>query len=219
MKLRLKSIVLPLADFALEVDVELSRQVTAIFGPSGAGKTSLLDLIAGLRRATSALIQLGETILTDTAGKVDLPPRCRHIGYVPQDLALFPHLSVRRNLLYGHKPEAETNSLFRFEHVVRVLEINSLLDRGVGNLSGGERQRVALARALLCSPRLLLLDEPLSNLDARLKNQILPFLQRIRSEFPIPILYVTHNADEVSVLSDEVVRLEAGRIVERESSG
>lgn len=217
MKLRLKNIVLLLADFSLQVDVELNSRVTAIFGPSGAGKTSLLDLIAGLRRGKSAFIQLDNLILTDTAAGLEVPVRRRQIGYVPQDLALFPHLSVRRNLLYGHKPEAETSPLFRFEHVARVLEIESLLDRGVVNLSGGEKQRVALARALLSSPRLLLLDEPLTNLDAKLKNQILPFLERIRAEFPIPILYVTHSIREVCALCEEVVFLHEGCVIEQGS--
>jgi molybdate transport system ATP-binding protein len=218
MKLRLQNISLPLADFALEVNVELACQVTAIFGPSGAGKTSLLDLIAGLRQAKSALIQLDDLTLTDTVRGLELPARRRQIGYVAQDLALFPHLSVRRNLLYGHKPEAEASPLFRFEHVVGVLEIAPLLERGVAKLSGGEKQRVALARALLSSPRLLLLDEPLSNLDAKLKNQILPFLQRVRGEFPIPILYVTHHAEEVAAWCDEVVMLDAGRVIQSGTS-
>lgn len=215
MKLRLENISLPLSDFILEVDVTLERQVTGIFGPSGAGKTSLLDLIAGLRRAKSALIELDDTPLTDSARNLNLPTRHRQIGYVPQDLALFPHLSVRRNLLYGHKPEAGASPLFRFEHVARILEIEPLLDRGVVNLSGGERQRVALARALLSSPRLLLLDEPLSSLDARLKGQILPFLQRTRDEFPVPMLYVTHVASEICALCDEVIILEQGRVTEQ----
>jgi len=217
MNLRLKNILLPLAGFDLEVDVELQSRVTALFGPSGAGKTSLLDLIAGLRRAKSAFIQLDEIVLTDTDARVNVPARRRRIGYVPQDMALFPHLSVRGNLLYGHKPEAELSPLFRFAHVIQALEIESLLERGVANLSGGEKQRVTLARALLSSPRLLLLDEPLSSLDAKLKNQILPFLSRVRDEFPIPILYVTHSADEVSAFCEEVVILERGRLVRRGS--
>ena len=213
MNLRLKNIALPLAHFTLELDIELTCRVTAIFGPSGAGKTSLLDLIAGLRRPKSALIQLGETVLTDTAAGTHLPPRLRQISYVPQELALFPHLSVRGNLLYGHRAGSETDPLFRFDHVASVLEIEPLLSRGIENLSGGEKQRVALARALLSSPRLLLLDEPLSSLDARLKSQILPFLQRLREEFPIPMLYVTHDAGEVSALCDEIVVLDQGRLV------
>jgi molybdate transport system ATP-binding protein len=211
MKLRLERIVLPLANFVLELDLELDSRVTAIFGPSGAGKTSLLDLIAGLRHATSARIQLDDLILTDTAAGVELPPRRRRIGYVPQDLALFPHLSVRGNLLFGYKPNEQSNPVFQFRHVLEVLEIEPLLDRGVLKLSGGEKQRVTLARALLSSPRLLLLDEPLSNLDGKLKAQILPFLKRVRDEFPVPMLYVTHNSEEVISLCEEVIVLEQGR--------
>ena len=215
MILRLKNISLPLASFALELDIELTRQVTAIFGPSGAGKTSLLDLIAGLRQPESALIQLGETVLTDTAKRLKLPARLRRISYVPQDLALFPHLSVRHNVLYGHQPKTVSSPPFTLEHVTRVLEIEPLLHRGIGDLSGGEKQRVALARALLASPRLILLDEPLASLDGRLKGQILPFLQRLREEFPISMLYVTHNANEVAALCDEVVMIEEGRVIKR----
>lgn len=219
MSLHLQKIVLPLADFALELDLELSSRVTALVGPSGAGKTSLLDLIAGLRRANSAVIRLGETTLTDTRCRLEIPTRLRRIGYVPQDLALFPHLSVRNNLRYGQQSGVnDTAGLFSFDHVVATLELSPLLERGIGKLSGGEKQRITLGRALLASPRLLLLDEPLSSLDARLKNQILPFLQRVRDEFPIPILYVTHNSNEVAALCDETVVLERGRVVERQQT-
>src|SRR5882757_4521277 len=142
MNLLLKKIILPLTDFPLEVDVEIQHQVTAIFGPSGAGKTSLLDLIAGLRRPKSAFIQLGDRVLTGTASRANVPTRHRQIGYVPQDLALFPHLSVQQNLLYGCKGNGTPASLFSYEHVTQVLEIGPLVDRRVTNLSGGEKQRV-----------------------------------------------------------------------------
>jgi len=219
MNLLLKKISLPLADFAIEVDVEIQSQVTAIFGPSGAGKTSLLDLIAGLRRPRSAFIQLGERILTDTAAGVEVPTRHRQIGYVPQDLALFPHLSVRQNLIYGYKTPADSSPLFGYEHVAQVLEIEALAQRGVQNLSGGEKQRVALARALLASPRLLLLDEPLASLDSGLKSKIIPYLARIRDEFRLPMLYVTHDWNEVQALCHEVLILEQGRFVRRSGPG
>jgi molybdate transport system ATP-binding protein len=211
MNLSLKKISLPLAHFTLEVDVEIRSRVTAIFGPSGAGKTSLLDLIAGLRRAKSAFIQLDDVVLTDTAKKLFVPTHQRGIGYVPQDLALFPHLSVRQNLLYGCKAGGKADPLFSFNHVIEVLEIQSLIARGVTELSGGEKQRVALARALLASPRLLLLDEPLASLDSKLKARIIPYLVRVRDEFQTPILYVTHELDEVRALCDEVIMLERGR--------
>ncbi len=215
MSLLLKNISLPLAEFTVEVDLDLQSQVTAIFGPSGAGKTSLLDLIAGLRRPASAWIQLNGRVLTDTSKRLSVPPRLRGIGYVPQDLALFPHLSVGQNLRYGHKPESEANHLFSFEHVTELLGILSLTQRNVTDLSGGEKQRVALARALLASPRLLLLDEPLASLDTNLKAKIIPYLRRVRDEFRLPILYITHDQEEVMAFCDEVLVMRRGRIVAR----
>lgn len=217
MNLALKNVFLPLADFPLELDVEIQNQVTAIFGPSGAGKTSLLDLIAGLRHPKSAFIRLGERVLTDTAARTSVPTRHRHIGYVPQDLALFPHLSVEQNLLYGSRNNGAANSLFSYEHVTGVLEISPLVTRGITNLSGGEKQRVALARALLTSPQILLLDEPLASLDSVLKSKIIPYLARIRDEFRVPMLYVTHDWQEVQALCAEALIMERGKIARRES--
>ena len=217
MKLLLKKISLPLAEFSLNLDLEIQNQVTAVFGPSGAGKTSLLDLIVGLRHPKSAFIQLGQRVLTDTAGRVRVPTRHRQIGYVPQDLALFPHLSVQQNLLYGRKRNATSGSPFSYEHVTQLLEIQPLTNRRVTNLSGGEKQRVALARALLASPQLLLLDEPLASLDTVLKSKIIPYLARIRDEFHIPMLFVTHDWDEVRALCAEALILERGEIVRRET--
>ena len=214
MSLLLKNIVLPLAHFTLAVDVEVRSRVTAIFGPSGAGKTSLLDLVAGLRRAPSAFIQLDDRVLTDTATGRLVPTCARGIGYVPQDLALFPHLSVRQNLLYGCKSGAAINPLFAFDHVISVLEIAPLITRSVTALSGGEKQRVALARALLASPQLLLLDEPLASLDEPLKAKIIPYLARIRDEFRIPMLCVTHDRLEALTLADEVVVIAGGKVMQ-----
>jgi molybdate transport system ATP-binding protein len=215
MRLLLQRIRLPLAEFVLEVDLELQNQVTAIFGPSGAGKTSLLDLIAGLRKPASALVQLDDRVLTDTVRRAALAPCRREIGYVPQDLALFPHLSVRKNLLYGRKRGAGGGSLFSFERVAGVLEIEPLAGRGVTALSGGEKQRVALARALLSHPKLLLLDEPLASLDDALKAKIIPYLLRVREEFRVPMLYVSHDRREVEMLCDEVLELARGKIIRR----
>lgn len=215
LSLRLKNISLPLEPFTLRVDVELNGGAVAIFGPSGTGKTSLLDLVAGLRHPETALIELDERVLADTEAKVSVPARSRGIGYVPQDLALFPHMNVRQNLLYGHKHDAATNSLFSMKHVIEVLEIESLVERSVRDLSGGEKQRVALARALLTAPRLLSLDEPLASLDEGLKAKILPYLVRVRDEFKAPMLYVTHNRQEVSALCDEVLVMNAGQITNR----
>lgn len=216
MNLLLKNIFLPLADFPLEIDVEIRHQVTAIFGPSGSGKTSLLDLIAGLRHPKSAFIQLGARVLTDTTARIHVPTRHRQIGYVPQDLALFPHLSVQQNLLYGCKENGSLDPLFRYKHVAEVLEIQSLADRRILHLSGGEKQRVALARALLASPQILLLDEPLASLDTVLKSKIIPYLARIRDEFHLPMLYVTHDWNEAQTLCSEALILERGKIVKRE---
>lgn len=216
MSLRLEKIRLPLAGFALEIDATLNHPITGIFGPSGAGKTSLLDLIAGLRRPLGGLVQLDDVLLCDASLKRHLPPRLRRVGYVPQDLALFPHLSVRANLLYGHCANA-AGSLFTLEHVTGVLEIAPLLARDVTTLSGGEQQRVAFARAVLSAPRLLLLDEPMSSLDARLKMRLIPYLQRIRDEFCIPLIYVTHDPRELGALCDEVLILECGRLTQRGS--
>lgn len=215
MSLLLKNVSLALAEFTLEVSAELHQQVTAIFGPSGAGKTSLLDLIAGWRRPQSAFIQLGDRMLTDTSAGIELAVRRRQIGYVPQDLVLFPHLSVRENLLYGYKPETSAGAVFGYEHVVQVLEIESLEERRIQRLSGGEQQRVALARALLTSPQLLLLDEPLASLDRGLKSKIIPYLTRVREEFRLPMIYVTHDWDEVQALCQEVLILEKGRFTRR----
>lgn len=214
MSLLLKNISLPLATFSLNVNVELRGRVTTLFGPSGAGKTSLLDMIAGLRTARSAFIQLGDRVLTDTTKNFAVPTHQRGVGYVPQDLALFSHLSVRQNLLYGRKAGAPSDARFHFEHVVEVLEIPALVSRRVTDLSGGEKQRVALARALLASPQLLLLDEPLASLDAPLKAKILPYFARIRDEFRVPMLCVTHDRLEALALADEIVVLVGGKVLQ-----
>jgi molybdate transport system ATP-binding protein len=217
MSLRLERIRLPLSDFALELSAELTAAATGVFGPSGAGKTSLLDLIAGLRRAPSAYLALDGRVLANTAKGIELPPRQRRIGYIPQDGALFPHLPVRGNLLYGHRRAAAAEGApgFSFEHVAKVLELEPLLDRRIAGLSGGERQRVALGRALLSAPRLLLLDEPLSGLDAPLRERILPYLRRVRDEFAVPMVYVSHQAEEIVALCDEVLVLERGKVIAR----
>jgi molybdate transport system ATP-binding protein len=215
MSLHLDHIRLPLAGFALEIDATLDQPITGIFGPSGAGKTTLLDLIAGLRRPLAGKVQLGDALLCDAGARMHLPPRLRRVGYVPQDLALFPHLSVRANLLYGHRPNAATEALFSLDHVTEVMKIEPLLARHVATLSGGEKQRVAFARAILSAPRLLLLDEPMSSLDARLKTRLIPYLRRIRDEFQIPLIYVTHDAGEIKALCDEVLILESGRLIHR----
>ncbi|MDQ6622794.1 MAG: ATP-binding cassette domain-containing protein [Verrucomicrobiota bacterium] len=213
MSLHLHQVRLPLASFTLEIEATFARPIAGLFGSSGAGKTSLLELIAGLRRPKSGRVQLDERVLTDTETRAHLSPRLRRIGYVPQDLALFPHLDVRANLVYGYTPPNESNALFSLAHVVEVMEIAPLLSRDPTTLSGGEQQRVAFARAILSAPRLLLLDEPMSSLDARLKQRLVPFLLRIRDEFHIPLIYVTHDRSELASLCDEVFVLERGRVI------
>ena len=210
--LQLRDIRLPLAEFPLCVDAEFAGPSIGIFGASGAGKTSLLDLVAGLRRAPSARIVVAGQTLVDTSAGIWLPPERRHVGYVPQDGALFPHLDVRQNLLFGARTMANSaQPPEQWEHVLQVLEIGSLIGRRIDQLSGGEQQRVALGRALLCDPRILLLDEPLAGLDARLKDRVLPYLQLVRIEFRLPMLYVSHAPREVMTLCDEVLVLDAGR--------
>jgi molybdate transport system ATP-binding protein len=218
MKLSLRGIHLPLARWALEMDVELEGQMIAIFGPSGAGKTSTLDLIAGLRRPRTARITLDATVLEDTAQGRRLAPQERGIGYVPQDGALFPHLSVKGNLNYGSR-RANGSALFSMEHVVEVLEISHLLEGGLSMLSGGEKQRIALARALLSQPRLLLLDEPLASLDDKLKARGLDLLRRIHAEFAIPMLYVSHSREEIAAICDQVICMAEGRVTQQGAPG
>jgi molybdate transport system ATP-binding protein len=216
----LTDVVLPLAHFTLEVSLEARSKATALVGPSGAGKTSLLECIAGLRTPTRGTITLHDRVVFDATTNV--PPRSRRVGYVPQDDALFPHMSVRKNVLYGWSVgrsagwpvEGEaTDQPHTFDHVIEVLDLGHVLDRGVGRLSGGERKRVALARALLSGPEVLLLDEPLSGVDAELRTRVLEYLVRVRDTFPIPMLYVTHQREEATAIGEEIAVLDRGRIV------
>ena len=212
MKLVLRGLQVALQPFVLEVEAELTQEVTGLFGPSGAGKTTLLEVLAGLRRAERVYLELDGRVLADTAAGIFVPARDRRIGYVPQDGALFPHLPVRGNLLYGRRKGGAEDSRLTLEHVVEVLELGALLERRIAGLSGGEKQRVALARALLSAPRLLLLDEPLASLDEDLKGRILTYLQRVRRELGVPMLYVAHDPEEVLALCDEVLLLARGRL-------
>jgi molybdate transport system ATP-binding protein len=215
MSVELRGVRLPLAHFVLEADTMLEGRVTAIFGASGAGKTALLEVIAGLRRPAAGAVRVDGVALTDVATRLFTAPERRGLGYVPQEGALFPHLSVRHNLLYGYGRNRPHRAELTFAHVTEVLEISALAHRSIDTLSGGEKQRVALGRALLSAPRLLLLDEPLAGLDAPLRERLLPYLARVRDEFAIPMLYVTHSPDEVVALCDDVVVLAGGRIVSR----
>jgi molybdate transport system ATP-binding protein len=206
--LRLTNILLPLATFDLAVDLELPKRVTAITGPSGAGKTSLLEVIAGLRKVKSGRVELDGLDLTNVR------PEKKAVGYVPQDLALFPHLSVQQNIYYGGVGGPKISA----DHVIQTLQIQPLLMRRVTEISGGEQQRVALARALLANPQLLLLDEPLGSLDPELKAKVLPYLCRVRDEFAIPMLYVTHDASEAAMIAQETIALERGKIAARKTN-
>ena len=212
MKFSCQKLQLRQGPFLLDIDLEVSGQVIGIFGGSGAGKTSLLEVVAGLRKPASGFIALDDLILMDRGAGIFLAPERRGVGYVPQDLALFPHLSVRENLAYGHKSAALSSGI-NLAHVTEVLEIEALLDRSISALSGGQKQRVAFARALLASPRLLLMDEPLASLDQELKWKIIPYLKRIRDEFKIPMLYVSHSPDEVIELCDQVIVMREGKCV------
>jgi len=195
--------------FVLELHEQLNGGITALFGPSGSGKTTTLDAIAGLRGPRVGRIAVGDHVLFDRSHGVDLPPHGRHVGYVPQDTALFPHMNVRRNVLYGRRAGQKLS----LDVVVRMLEVGQLLDRRVPDLSGGERQRVALARALMSAPDLLLLDEPLAAVDVERRRRILPYLLRVRDDLGVPVIYVSHDRAEVDQLADRVVVLDDGRVV------
>jgi len=196
--------------FCLKAKVDLDARIAALFGPSGAGKTTTLDAIAGLRTPARGTIAIGGRVLFASARGINVPAHHRHVGYVPQDVALFPHMNVRRNLLYGRHPGVSPE----LDRVVGMLEIDRLLDRRVTDLSGGEKQRVALGRALMSGPSLLLLDEPLAAVDVPLRRRIRPYLQRVRDDLQIPIVYVSHDREEIEALADVVVRLDAGRVVD-----
>jgi molybdate transport system ATP-binding protein len=195
--------------FTLEAAVDIDAPAAALFGPSGAGKTTILDAIAGLRVPQRGSIAVDGRVLFSAADRINVPPYHRRIGYVPQDVALFPHMNVRRNLLYGRHPGVSPD----LARVVSILEIDRLVDRRVTDLSGGERQRVALGRALMSGPSLLLLDEPLAAVDVPLRRRILPYLQRVRDELRVPIVYVSHDREEIAQLTDVVIHIENGRIV------
>jgi molybdate transport system ATP-binding protein len=197
---------------ALGVQFQIAGGVTALFGPSGAGKTSLVNMIAGLLKPDRGAIVLDDTILFDAAKTINVPPHRRRIGYVFQEGRLFPHLSVRQNLDYGRRMSGRSRDPSEFERIAALLGIAHLLQRRPRMLSGGERQRVAIGRALLMQPRLLLLDEPLASLDAGHKGEILPYLMRLRDEAAIPMVYVSHIADELRQIATAVVRLEEGRV-------
>ena len=201
-----------LGDFAVMAKFASETGATALFGPSGAGKTTVVNMIAGLLRPDRGRIVLDGEVLFDDTARIDLVVWRRRIGYVFQEGRLFPHLSVQHNLDYGRWMGAHAADPTAFAHVVELLDIGHLLDRRPGKLSGGERQRVAVGRALLMRPLLLLLDEPLASLDEARKADILPYLERLRDEAKVPIIYVSHDASEVKRIASRIVRLDGGKV-------
>ena len=202
------------ANFTLQADLELpGRGVTALFGPSGSGKTTLLRCIAGLEHAPGGYLVVNGEVWQDEGRHLFKPPYQRQLGYVFQEASLFPHLDVRRNLEFGMKRVPSAERRVALEQAIELLGIGHLLERKPTALSGGEVQRVGIARALATSPRLLLMDEPLAALDLKLKQEILPYLERLHSELDIPVLYVTHSPDEVAQLADHLVLLEQGSVL------
>lgn len=201
------------AGFALNVQATLpERGITAIFGRSGSGKTTLINAFAGALKPQRGRIAVGDSVFVDTERGVFLPPHQRRIGYVFQEARLFPHMSVRSNLLYGsHRAKVEHR--IAFDDVVALLGIEPLLDRRPQRLSGGEKQRVAIGRALLSQPQLMLMDEPLASLDAARKAELLPYIEQLRGHYQMPILYVSHSLDEVIQLADHLLLIDNGNTV------
>lgn len=193
----------------LKVDVELPNSgVTVFFGPSGSGKTSVINLLSGMMRPDKGFIRIHDRVLFDSEKRISVPPYERRMGYIFQESRLFPHLTVTSNLRYGYREGGQ----IVFDEVVELLGVGHLLKRRPHHLSGGEKQRVAIGRALLTNPDLLLMDEPLSALDELRKEEIIPFIKRIRDEFYTPIVYVTHSTHEVERLANNVVVMKNGAV-------
>lgn len=200
--------------FKLDVDLSLpGRGVTALFGPSGSGKTTCLRAMTGLERFPGSYLEVNGEVWQDDERNIFLPTFKRPLGYVFQEASLFPHLSVQRNLEYGMRRVPSAMHQVSLDQAVALLDIGHLLQRNPDKLSGGERQRVAIARALATSPRILLMDEPLAALDSKRKEEIMPYLEKLHDELDIPVIYVSHSADEVARLADHLVLLESGKVV------
>jgi molybdate transport system ATP-binding protein len=214
MRLALQGVQLKAGAFSLQIDAEFGGRVTGLFGVSGSGKSTLVEIIAGLRRPDAGIVKLGDEVLTDVVRGVHQLPEQRGVGFVPQDGVLFPHLSVEGNLRFAERRAGAVDKVFSRKNVCALLGIEALLARRPATLSGGERQRVAIARALVSAPKLLLLDEPLAALDAARKAAILPYLQRVRDEFGVPVLYVSHVPQEMLALCDDMAVLADGRLLQ-----
>jgi molybdate transport system ATP-binding protein len=204
--------------FCLEMNFHVQGDRVGIFGPSGSGKSSLVGLISGLRKPGKGSIILDGRALFDSGQGIDIPVEHRRIGMVFQRPHLFPHLDVKGNLLYGFKRCSHENRRITPEGVVDVLQLGPLLERTINNLSGGEQQRVAIGRAVLSNPRLLIMDEPLSALDDRLKFQIIPFLKGVCETFKIPFIFISHSLLEMRVMADQVLVVAEGRVIEQSTS-
>jgi molybdate transport system ATP-binding protein len=199
--------------FVLQARLTATGPTLALCGPSGSGKTTLLNIVAGLVRPAEGRVSVNDAVLLDTQAGVDLPSHRRAVGYVFQELRLFPHLNVHRNLLYGRRFAAKPG-VVGFDHVVDLLGLGDLLSRWPGRLSGGEKQRVAIGRALLANPRLLLLDEPLAALDEVRRGEILAYIEKLRDAFAIPMIFVSHRPSEVERLASDIAMIERGRLIE-----
>ena len=201
-----------LGEFSIDAQFAAEGGVTALFGTSGSGKTSIVNMIAGLLKPETGRIALDGDVLFDSETGTDMPPHRRNIGYIFQEARLFPHMNVRSNLEYGRRMRGLSKDPLASQRIVDLLGIGHLLSRRVGALSGGERQRIAIGRALLMQPRLLLLDEPVASLDADRKAEIFPYLERLRDEAHVPMIYVSHNASEIASIATKVVQIDAGRV-------
>jgi molybdate transport system ATP-binding protein len=199
-------------EFQFEVNLQLGAGLTALVGPSGSGKTTLLNIVGGIVRPDRGVVQLNGEVLADPAAKIWVPAHQRRIGYVFQEPRLFPHLTVRQNLLYGRWFRKHVPGGMELDEIIELLSLGALLSRRPTRLSGGEKQRVALGRVLLSRPELLLLDEPLASVDQIHRAEILPYLDRIRTDHALPAIYVTHTWAEVAGRADQVVALRQGRL-------
>jgi len=205
------------ADFMLNVELEMQQQLLGIVGVSGCGKSTLLKNIVGLLKPTHGSIQFNQQILFDSQQKIHVPMHQRKVALIFQNALLFPHMNVQQNLCYAEKFIPLSERKFQFDEIVELLELNLLIQRKAHQLSGGEAQRVSIGRALLSSPHLLLLDEPLTGLDQQLKQQILPFLKRIKDELNLPMIYVTHHLEELKYLKADILQLDQGKLQDRQN--
>lgn len=200
-------------DFQLNMQLKMQDQLLGIVGASGSGKSTFLKCLVGLLQPQQGVIEFQNQTLFDSKQHIHIPMHQRKIALIFQNALLFPHMNVQQNLLYAEKLVIENEHKFNFEHIIDLLELRPLIQRKAHQLSGGEAQRVSIGRALLSSPNLLLLDEPLTGLDRRLKDQILPFLNTVKEQTQLPMIYVTHHADELAYLKANIMHIENGKII------